>query len=76
MIEIEKNNTKTISYKPKLIGSTRYISISLYSLVDTFAEGIHKVKCKHRYDNKKCKYCGIRWKDCKCFFNTHTLKMI
>ena len=37
---------------------------SLSNLVDNLAEGTYKIKCKHRYDNKKCEACGIKYKDC------------
>ena len=36
--------------------------------VDNLAEKIHKIDCKHWYDNKKCVRCGIKYKDCeRCF---------
>ena len=37
---------------------------SLSNLVDNLAEGIHKIKCKHGVDNKKCKAHEIKCKDC------------
>ena len=36
----------TISYKIKFIDSARFNASSLSNLVDNFAEGIHKIKCK------------------------------
>ena len=38
---------------------------TLSSLVDNLAEGIHRIKCKHEHDNKKCETCGIQYKDCE-----------
>ena len=38
---------------------------SLSSLVNNFAEGIYKTKCKHGQDNKKCETCGIKCEDCE-----------
>ena len=40
--------------------------VSLSNLVDNVAEGIHKIKCKCGYDNKKCETCGIKYRDCEC----------
>ena len=31
------------------------------NLVDNIAEGIHKVKCKYGYYNKKCETCEIKY---------------
>ena len=39
---------------------------SVSNLVDNFAEGIHKIKCKYGHDNKKNEVCGIKHKDCVC----------
>ena len=36
----------------------------LSNLVDNIAEGIHKIKGKYGHGNKKCKTCGIKYKDC------------
>ena len=40
---------------------------SLSSIVNNFAEGIHKIKCKYKNGDKKCETCGIKHKDCECF---------
>ena len=60
-ISIKKKTTKNdkddnesvvnISYKIKLIDSTRFMASSSSNLVDNLAEGIHKIK----------------YKDCDCF---------
>ena len=39
---------------------------SISDLADNFAERIHKIKCKHELDNKKCKTCATKYKDCAC----------
>ena len=39
---------------------------SLSNLLDNLAEGIHKIKCKYEPANKKCKICGVKYKDCEC----------
>ena len=39
---------------------------SLSNLVNNYAEGIHKIKCKYQHDDKKCETCGIKYKDCEC----------
>ena len=39
-------NIITILYKTKFIDSGRFMAISLSNLVDNFAEGIFKMKCK------------------------------
>ena len=38
---------------------------SLANLVNNLAEGVYKIKCKYRHDNKKCETCGIKHKDCE-----------
>ena len=50
---MEKKVTKTISNILLFIDSTRFMASSLSNLVDDLAEGIYKIKCKHRYDHKK-----------------------
>ena len=41
------------------------------NLVNNLYEGIHKRKCKHGHDYKKCEICGIKYKYCECFLE-HT----
>ena len=36
------------------------------NLVDNLAEGIHKIKCKYGYNNKKYEIYGIKCKDSEC----------
>ena len=40
---------------------------SLSNLVDNPSEGIHKIKCKYRHNDKKCETCGITYEVCNCF---------
>ena len=52
--KIDKDGNKsvvTISYKIKIIDSTRFMASLLSNLVDNVAEGVNKIKCK----------------DCDCF---------
>ena len=35
----------------------------LSNLVDNLSEGIHRIKCKFRHDDKKYETCGTK---CKC----------
>ena len=58
--KIGEKITKIISYRLQFIDSTRFMACSLSNLVNNFAEGIHKIKCKHKHDDKKCETCGIK----------------
>ena len=49
---------------------------SLSNLINNLADGIHKIKCKYEYGNKKCETCGINTKISSALLNTHTLKII
>ena len=42
---------------------------SLLNLVHNLSEGIHKIKCKYRHNNKKCETCGTKY---KYFFGEYT----
>ena len=44
-----------MSYKLKFIDSARFMASSLSNLGNNLTEGIPKIKCKYRHDNKKCK---------------------
>ena len=58
----KQNKKKNISYKLNFIGSTRIIASSLSTLVDNLSEGIHKIKCKYRHDNKNGKDADLNTK--------------
>ena len=60
-----KEITKTISYELQFIDSATFMASLLSNLVGNLAEGVHKIKCKHGHDNKKCETCGIKYKDCE-----------
>ena len=47
---------------------------SLSNLVINISDGIHKIKCKFRHDDKKCEICGIACKVCDCFFEYKNFK--
>ena len=40
---------------------------SLSHLVNNLFEGIHKIKCKYRHDDKKCETSGTKYQYCDCF---------
>ena len=44
--------TETMSYRLKFLHSARFKSSPL-SVFNNLAEGIHKIKCKCKYDDKK-----------------------
>ena len=56
-----------MSYILQFIDSTRFMEISLSNLVNNISEGVHKIKCKYRQNDKKCETCGITFKHCNCF---------
>ena len=47
---------------------------SLSNLVNNLFEEIHKIKCKYRHDDKKCKTYGIKYKYCDCFLEYKNFK--
>ena len=47
---------------------------SLSNLAHNRPERIHRIKCKHRYDDKKSETCGIKYKYCECFLEYMNLK--
>ena len=44
------------------------------SLSNLVAEGIHKIKFKYGYDNKKCEKCGVKHKFCECCLEYKNVK--
>ena len=50
---------------------------SLSHLANNLPEGIHRIKCKFRHDDKKCETCGTKHKYCirknifACLFSVH-----
>ena len=49
----EEEITKNTSCILQFIDSARFMASSLSNLVNNFSEGIHKIKCKHKYNDKK-----------------------
>ena len=47
---------------------------SLSNLVNNLSEGIHKIKCKYGYNDKKCETCGIKYKFYNCFIEYTNFK--
>ena len=67
---IDKNGeeiTKNTSYILQFIDSARFManSFSISNLISNFSEGVHRVKCKLRCDDKKCETCGIKYNYCE-----------
>ena len=58
-MKMERKLQKNISYIIQFIDSTRFIAGSLSNLANSLSEGIHRIKCKFRHDNKRCETCGI-----------------
>ena len=66
--------TKNICYKLRFIDNLRFIVSSSSNLFNNHSEGIHKIKCKFRHDDKNCKRCGIKYKHCDCFLQYANFK--
>ena len=73
-IEKECDDGKPIVYKIKFIDSFRFVSTSLYSLVDSLSDGLYNIQCKdcnsfldymNFYDDKLVHRCF----DCKTNYN-------
>ena len=65
--KIEEEITKNISYILQFIDSARFMASSLSDLVNNLSEGIYRIECKFRCDDKKCETCGIEYKYFDCF---------
>ena len=44
------------------------------SLANNLSEGIHKIKCKYKHNNKKCESCKIKYKYRDCYLEYTNLK--
>ena len=66
--------TKNIFYKLQFIYISRFIASSLSRLVNNLSDGIHKIKCKYRHEDKKCETCGIKYKYCDRFLKYTSFK--
>ena len=73
-IEKELDNSKTSTYKLKLIDSFRFMSTSLSKLVDNLSE-IYSIKCRDKNCISECDFIGIRnnrlYYKCKEFEKQH-----
>ena len=57
--------TETISRIQQFIDSSRFMTRTLPNLVKNLAEGIHKIKCKCKHDDKKRETCRNKYKNFK-----------
>ena len=76
---IDKNgeeNTNNLFCILPFTDSARFMASSLSNLVNNLSEGIHRIKCKYRHDNKISGTCGIKNKCYVCFLEYKPLKMI
>ena len=46
---------------------------SLSNLVNNLSEGLDRIKCKLRHDDKKCETCEMKYKYCNCFLKYTSL---
>ena len=53
---------KNMSYRLQFIDSARFMVRSLSNFVNNISEGIQKIKCKQRHDDKKYKICRMKLK--------------
>ena len=63
LVKMDQNQ----SYRLQFIYSTRFMASSLSNLVNNLAETIRKIRFKYELDEKKCKTCEIKHKDCECY---------
>ena len=58
----------------QFIDSTKFMASSLSDCVNNLSEGIHKIKCKHGHDDKKCEIGRTKYKYCDCFLEYTNFK--
>ena len=51
----------------QFIHGARFIASPLSTLANDFSGGIHKIKCKHGCDDKKCETWRIKYEYSDCF---------
>ena len=61
-------------YILQFIDNGRFMAGSLSNLINNSSKRIHKTKCKHRNNDKKCENCGIKYKHSDCFFEYKNFK--
>ena len=52
------------------------MATSLPNLVKNLSEGIHRIKCKYKHDDKKCETCELNISIATVFLNTQILKNV
>ena len=76
-VPIEREVTridKNVTYTLEFIDSAIFMASLLSNLVNNLSEEIHKIKCKHGYEDKRCETCGIKYKYCNCFLEQINFK--
>ena len=63
---MEKKLQNNLSYALQFNDRTRFMVSLLSNPVNNLSEGIHRIKCKFRHDDKKCEACEIKYKFCDC----------
>ena len=63
-----------MSYILQHIDRARFMASSPSNLVNNLSEGIHRIKCKFRYNDKKCETSEIKYKYCDCFLEYMNFK--
>ena len=66
--------TKNISYILQFTDSARFMASSMLNLANNLSAGVHRIKCKLGYGDKKCEICGIKYKCCDCFLEYKSFK--
>ena len=59
-----KKKSQKVYYILQFIDTAQLMASSLSNLVNNLSEGIHKIKCKYRHEDKECENCGIKSKYC------------
>ena len=67
---------KTIFYRLQFIDSAIFMTSSLLiiNLINNLLEGIHKIECKYKHDNKNCETSQNKYKNCECFLEHTSFK--
>ena len=60
----------------QFIDSARFMASSLSNLVNNLSEGIHRIKCKYRHDEKNVRLVELNISVATVFLNIQTLKAV
>ena len=63
-----------MSYILQFTDSARFMGSSLSNLINSLSEGIHTIKCKFGYNDKKFENCSIKYKHCNCVLGYANVK--